>query len=264
MPGIEEFLDYINEKIPYVNKIFTTNGSALKYSLYKRFMESKYNIQISLSASNKNLHRAITRMDNFEFILEKIEKIISLRKDRTKPGISLVFTMNTLNIEDLADFIKLAIKIGVDEVICNYMVVYTPAHLKLSCFFKQDITNKMLNEAEEIAKISGIRLNIPPKFIKYENNKVICSQPWRYFYVETEGSVLPCCFAGSHIGYLNKESFSNIWNGEAYQRLRRDIVENRFNEWCSICYKNDPNNVNNIYAHVSFRKDLQEKILKKC
>ncbi|MCM8757778.1 MAG: glycosyltransferase, partial [Candidatus Omnitrophica bacterium] len=123
MPRIEEFLDYINFKIPYINKIFTTNGSPLRESLYKRFLQTNYNIQISLLASHKELHRKISRLDNFDFILRNIERLVSIRTDRTKPAVSLVFIMNTLNIEDLPEFINLAVKLGVDEVICNYMVV---------------------------------------------------------------------------------------------------------------------------------------------
>jgi radical SAM protein with 4Fe4S-binding SPASM domain len=196
-------------------------------------------------------------------ILKQIESLVFQRKDTRKPGISLVFIMNTLNIEDLPDFVKLAGNLGVDEILCNYMVTYTPAHLKFSCFFQQELTNKMLKEAEEIAKSLNLRISLPPKFASKEfESNLRCNELWKYFYVETEGSVLPCCFAGSHVGYLNKEDFSAIWNGQTYQDLRRSLIEGNLNDRCKHCFKNNPLNVNKIRAHVTFQNDLQEKILK--
>ena len=122
----------------------------------------------------------------------------------------------------------------------------------------------MFQEAEELAKNLSIRISLPPKFtndislIKHKR----CDEPWKYFYVETEGSVLPCCFAGGHIGYLNQDDFSAIWNGKKYQDLRRSLVEGKLNEWCKRCYKNNPLNINDIRSHVTFRSDLKEKVLK--
>ena len=262
MPGIEKFLNYINEKLPYTNKVLTTNGIPLTPKVINKITQSKYAVQISLHSSHSQLHRLLTKTVFFDQIVNQIRYLVSLRRREDQPHINLIFLINTLNIEDLPDFIELAAQLGVDKVTCNYMTIYTAAHLKLSCFFKQDMTNLMLQRAEEVAEKLRISVDLPPRFAEksYFKNG-ICSEPWKYFYVETEGSILPCCYAGNHIGYLNQQEFETIWNGDFYRTLRKSLVENDLNGWCKYCYKSNPANVNDLRSHTSFRPDLQEKIL---
>ncbi|MEE8179760.1 MAG: SPASM domain-containing protein, partial [bacterium] len=221
-------------------------------------------VQISLHASNSQLHKLLTKTDSFDRIVKQIEYLVSMRERKDRPTIDLVFLVNTLNIENLPDFVEFAACLGADKVTCNYMTIYAQSHLKLSCFFKQEITNLMFQRAREVAEKSRIILNLPPKFGMEENSdrQPICSEPWKYFYVEAEGSVLPCCYAGEHIGYLHKEDFEAIWNGNLYKELRRSLVENDLQSYCKHCYKNNSLNVNDLRAHISFCPEIKEKILK--
>jgi MoaA/NifB/PqqE/SkfB family radical SAM enzyme/GT2 family glycosyltransferase/glycosyltransferase involved in cell wall biosynthesis len=262
MPRCEEFLDYINQTLPSSNKVLTTNGIPLSKTINQRLTESKYSLQISLHASDKRLHRMLTHTEAFDQIVNQIQSILSTRKNKSSPSVNLVFIINTLNIERLPDFVKFASKLGVDSVSTNYMTVYTSAHLKLSCFFKQKIANRMLDEAEELAARAGLSLTLPPKFGGNGSNYPKCPEPWQYLYVETEGSILPCCYAGAHIGYLYRDDLQEVWNGEFYKHMRSALVEGRDEGWCKYCYKNKPSNVNDIRSHISFRTDLQQKILK--
>ncbi len=255
MPDILSLLNYLNDTLPHINKIITTNGIPLNGAVSERIIKSRYNIQISLHASNKHLHKLLTGIDVFEKIVKQIEKLISIRPNNTMPGISLIFVINSLNINDLPEFVRFAIDLGVDEVICNYMTVYKPSHFKLSCFYKQEVANEMILKTEEIAKKYKFRLRTPPKFNQIlpsrDNGDSICSEPWKYFYVETQGSVLPCCYANKHIGYLNKKDFVEIWNGEAYQELRKSQIQKSIDGICKNCYKLNEKNVNDILSHIN-------------
>lgn len=264
MPGIEEFLGYINEKIPHANKIFTTNGIPLNNKISNLLAESKSAVEISLHASNSQLHRLLTRTNAFEQIVENIRQLVSLRKDIARPSISLVYLINTLNIENLPDFVEFAAGLGVNEILCGYMTVFAPVHLKLSCFFKQEITNSCLEEAEERARKLKILIKLPPKFGRgLQIGKIrLCSDPWKYFYVENEGSVLPCCYAGYHIGYLDQNEFEIIWNGTNYRYLRDSLIKGTPHEWCKYCYRYRSENVNDIRSHINFKPGVRDKILK--
>ncbi|MBL7197189.1 MAG: SPASM domain-containing protein, partial [Candidatus Omnitrophica bacterium] len=262
MPHCEEFLDYINQTLFSTNKILTTNGAPLSKAINRRLTEGRYSLQVSLHASEERLHRMLTRTENFDQIINRVQNLLSIRKNQQSPSVNLVFIINTLNIENLPDFVEFAAKLGVDSVIANYMTVYTPAHLKLSCFFKQKIANRMFSEAEQRAERFSLPLSLPPKFGSNGSKYLRCSEPWKYFYVESEGSITPCCYAGAHVGYLYRDKFEEVWNGEFYKSLRNSLVEGKDFGWCRYCYKNKPSKVNDIRSHVSFRSDLQQKILK--
>lgn len=265
LPDIEKFLDYVNARIPEVNKIYTTNGTPLlNKEVLARITESKTALEISLHASNDKLHRTLTRLTIFDQITSGIRQLIAMRKHGERPHVVLVFLANTLNIEDLPNFIKLAAGLGVDEVACNYMGIFHYSHLKFSCFFKQEITSAAFKKAEAIARKIKMPLRLPPRLGLSGQSfpKSICSDPWKYFYVENEGSVLPCCFAGDHVGYLDDVDFETIWNGVYYKNLRQALLSGNPGEWCRYCYKYRSENVNDLRAHINFRPGFRDKILK--
>jgi MoaA/NifB/PqqE/SkfB family radical SAM enzyme len=161
--------------------------------------------------------------------------------------------------------VELASSLGVDCVQCNYLTIFKEAHLKLSCFFKQKVCNEMLDKAKEIAEKSKITLIIPPKFSQDFNAyfRTICSEPWKNIYIDTEGAVLPCCYAGEHFGELQNTDILSIWNNQKYQELRKGLALNNTISMCKYCLNNNPANVNELGAHISFRPEVQKKILAK-
>ena len=257
MPEIEKFLSYLRITQPHLLKIITTNGSPLIKANKGALTADRISLIVFLHASNEDLHKSITGLTDFKPILKAIEELLQLRTDGARPSIDLKFVANTFNIEDLPSFVELAHSIGVDQVGCDYMQIPSIAHAKLSCFFKQEITNRMLALAEEKAAKLNMRIQLPPRFnstgIKENEGQagIRCSDPWEYAYVESEGSVLPCCFNPQHIGYLYKESFKTIWNGVYYKNLRQSLIDGKPVKTCTFCYRGDPANVNKLESHIS-------------
>jgi radical SAM protein with 4Fe4S-binding SPASM domain len=54
-----------------------------------------------------------------------------------------------------------------------------------------------------------------------------CAYPWQQMIIDLTGEVVPCCFwsgygnVGKPLGNTNESSVAEIWNGEAYQALRK-------------------------------------------
>lgn len=55
----------------------------------------------------------------------------------------------------------------------------------------------------------------------------VCGYPWQQLQIDLTGEVVPCCFwttyanTGKALGNVNVQSIDEIWNGPAYQDLRR-------------------------------------------
>ena len=66
-----------------------------------------------------------------------------------------------------------------------------------------------------------------------------CWKMWHSCVVTWDGNVVPCCFdkdAHFVLGNLTRNSFSEIWYGEAYQRFRASLLQSRSNvEMCRNC-----------------------------
>lgn len=265
MPDIVDFLQHLNVTLPDVNKAFTTNGIALSRAVAELMLAGRYSLMISLHASNAGLHGAMTGTAAFDRIVENI-RYLAMRKRQLNSTlhINLVFLATTKNIDDLPAFVEFAVGLGIDRVTCNHINLYEPEQFKLSCFFAQGKTNDVFSKAELIAQRHGLTLVLPPRFGKHPSpvpGGVRCHDPWNFFYVETQGSVNPCCYAGNHIGYLTESEFSDIWNGPAYVRLREGHISGRTHTWCKYCFRYDLNNINDIRSHVTFRPDTQKKMI---
>jgi len=265
LPEIMQFLDRINTTLYDSKKVFTTNGIALKPALCDKLSEGNYSILISLHAAEGNLHKFMTGSGHFDLIIKQIKYLKETKEKKNKNlHINLIFLLTTLNLHNLPDFVRLAQEIGADRVTCNYLTVFEPEQLKMSLFFKQDEANKVFCEAQDVADKLQMTLILPPVFGKKSTpvGKPACYDPWNFFYVETQGSVNPCCFAGNHIGYLDKEDFGSIWNGPGYTSLREGLVTGDIHTWCKHCYRYNPDNVNDIRSHITFRPETREKLLR--
>lgn len=259
-PNAEEILDYFDNKFPRVEKVFSTNGSPLNPQICKKiaYSKSRYTIHISLHASNSRLHKALTRTDNFYKIISQLEYLLNLRKTTGNPKLHLIFVATTLNIEDLPNFIKFASHLGVDKVICYYNYIYIPTQKYLSCFFKQDLTNNMLREAEELARQLKIEVSLPPKFGLNEYCKTkICTEPWNQIMINTQGHILPCDASDDCSESLEHKDFIEVWNGTYYQNLRKSLLEGT----CTCfkhCLRANPSSVNDFSSHVIHRNGRKE------
>ena len=199
----------------------------------------------------------MTRSDRFPKVVANLKKMIEKRAGNGSPQsvqINLIFLATTLNIEDLPDFVRLAAGLGVDKVICYYNYVYIPAQKYLSCFFKQDLTNKMLDEAEDLAGKLNIKIDLPPRFGLANYPKPgICREPFSQIMFDSQGHALPCDASEDCNEVLSEgKSFMDIWNGPYYQKLRKSLIDGT-----STCFKHclraNPSCVNDFKSHVIHR-----------
>ncbi len=249
---------------PEVEKIYFTNGLDLtpevcdfivhpRGVLFFRYI-TKTTVNIFLYASNSQLYKTLTGCEDFYKILGQIRYLIYLRSIANNPkahlAINIIFIATTLNIEDLPDFVRLASNLGIDKVICFYPYIYNPTQSYLSCFFKQEMTNKMLQMAEELAKKLNVKIELPPKFAQKEYPKLgLCRRAWSQITINTTGDVLACGSSEECNESLGEKGLMEIWNGPYYQEVRKSLIEG--NCPCfKYCIRANPQAVNDVNSHM--------------
>lgn len=264
LPEWRQALDYFEKRYPYVDKMFSTNVSSLRHEVVDLItsQQSRYLIHASLHASNAKLHRAVTRMNNFDEIIEQIKYLLAARKKNNNVRINLFFVATTLNIDDLPNFVRLAKSLGLDGVVVNYNYIYVPAQKYLSCYFKQELTNKMLIDARQIAQELGINISLPCGFgLESYPARGICRELWSQIMLDGQGEVLPC--DASHDCNLKLEDnvyFDSIWNSEYYLNMRKELVESGSTKCFQHCHRANPVTVNVFSSHVIHRGRHDQKI----
>jgi radical SAM superfamily enzyme YgiQ (UPF0313 family)/MoaA/NifB/PqqE/SkfB family radical SAM enzyme len=262
LPQAEGILDFFDGRFPYVEKRFSTNGSTLTPRICERIVNSKsrYTIHISLHASNSRLHNAITRTENFHKIVGQVKYLTKLRKRTGNPEVRMIFVATTLNIEDLPNFVRLSSQLGADRLICYYNYIYIPTQKYLSCFFKQGLTNRMLDEAEALASKLKLKIDLPPRFGQRDYpSPGTCPEPWSQIMFTTQGHVLPCDASEDCRENLQEKGFMEIWNGQYYLNLRRSLIE-RTASCFRHCLRANPSAVNDFSSHVIYRGKKESEI----
>ena len=260
LPAAENILDYFNNNFPHVEKVFFTNGSTLTPHICEKLIQcnNKYTIHISLHAANSRLHNVLTHADNFHKVLGQLNYLLKLRKDKGNLTVHLIFVATTLNIEDLPNFIKLAADLGVDRVICYYNYIYIPTQKYLSCFFKQELTNKILIQARELAEKLGVKLDLPPAFgLDSYPRRGICTEPWSQIMIDYHGHILPCDASEDCPENLSDKEFIDIWNSPYYQNLRKSMIDGTASCF-KHCLRANPSTINDFKSHVIHRGNTQD------
>lgn len=259
-----EILEHLEYRYPHIEKMFSTNSSSLRPEVIDLItsQQSRYSIHSSLHASNASVHKIMTRMDNFETIVEQIEYLIKQRRKNNNVRIDLFFVATTLNIEDLPDFVRLAKKLGVDSVVVNYNYIYVPAQKYLSCFFKPELTNKMFDKAKRIAHDIRIPISLPPRFNEEDYPRLgLCRELWSQTMLNDEGHVLPCDASHDcHLRLDTVQSFYEIWNSEYYVKMRQELINSGQTLCFEHCHRANPAIVNTFSSHVIHRGRGDQKI----
>lgn len=273
VPGIEEFLDYLNERLPETEKIFTTNGTPLRPAVVERLLKSRYVIQVSLHASRADIHEELTQLKGqFDEIVGKVRELARLRDERRlghRLHIELVNILVNRNLDDLPAFLRLAWELKVQGARCQYVTMFSPEHIAMSPFFDQEKANRAVLRAQgAVEALRGLEpdrafhVQLPPLFGSGGGQTQVCYDPWQHVYVELQGSVLPCCFWGEHVGNLKKgDELSNIWNGAFYKELRRGMAEGDPHPWCKSCVRYAGFNVDDIRCHLTNRPEAQRMLV---
>lgn len=77
------------------------------------------------------------------------------------------------------------------------------------------------------------------------NKDTFCILPWIHMYVNPDGNVLPCCIGDwkRPLGNTRVNSIEEIWNSEAYKRLRLALLNGEQPPECNACWVHEKANI---------------------
>src|SRR5205814_2300738 len=76
-----------------------------------------------------------------------------------------------------------------------------------------------------------------------EASKAFCMKPWVHLHVAHFGEVALCCNAAwgdeYAMGYIDTQSFEQIWNGQLMRDSRLSMLNDEPNFRCTRCYQQE-------------------------
>lgn len=110
--------------------------------------------------------------------------------------------------------------------------------------------------------------NIFKKKISYTaddtKNPKFCIMPWVHFHVAQNGNVIPCCQAPPHkvhsFGNINEKAIEEIWDSEAIQEFRRNMLSGKGDSRCKQCYIKEEQGWNSLrkISNEKFKTEIEQ------
>lgn len=252
--GGGKILDYFEQNYPGLEKEIFTKGVNFSREVVNKLGNylSDCIINFALHASNRALHRKISNKDNFNEIRRNLGYLSQVWGKSKNIILNITYTATVLNIVDLPNVISLAAELGVDRVIVDYNYIYTAEQKDISCFFRQDLTNDILDMAESQAKDLGLAVQLPPKFNQDSYpESVICRNPWSQIALSSDGKVFPCeHFRIWDVKFNDSASLQQTWNSIEYKAMRRSFKRFACSECSAFCRYVNPRQVNSLRSHL--------------
>lgn len=99
------------------------------------------------------------------------------------------------------------------------------------------------------------------KIYHLKESKTFCMLGFVHSHTWPDGRVLPCCAgdinAPQQLGNIYEQSWPDIWNGDAYRELRRNMLDGVEHSLCRYCYDTEKmrdnsmrTNMNNTFGHL--------------
>jgi MoaA/NifB/PqqE/SkfB family radical SAM enzyme len=212
---IFDFLEIANKAgVPYIH--MTTNGTLLDHDKADRLSRTGINsVMFSLDAATPEIYQKI-RGTNLVEVEKNIRYFLPLAR---KNGIQVMvsFIMQTEAHNEREQFLEKWRHIGVDSVTYYVLAKHDP------------VTGTIIQDKQLYDK----------------GKRYPCASPWVQSVVFPEGEVSLCCKTMSIVGWkgivsvgnLHEQSFDEIWSGARYNKVRSELLRNKFKEFdiCGDC-----------------------------
>jgi radical SAM protein with 4Fe4S-binding SPASM domain len=225
-PQFLEMVQYASHKNIYTAT--STNAHYLKDESARLTVESGLDrLIISIDGTTQDTYQSYRVGGSLEKVMEGARNIIAWKKKlKSKtPHVMFQFLVVKPNEHQIPEVYTLAKQIGVDQVVLKTAQIYDYAS-----------GSDLIPEQDQYSRYR--KMNDGSYTIKNSLDNH-CWKMWHSCVITWDGKIVPCCFdkdAHHVLGDLTKNSFKEVWNGEAYHTFRASLLRSRSEiEICKNC-----------------------------
>jgi radical SAM protein with 4Fe4S-binding SPASM domain len=237
IPNFEEYLEFLFENKLRVELI--SNGSG-KIESYKKILANGGSVIISWDSAEPEIFEKLRRPAKWNEYVSNLKLITKGLSKNELQNISLLFTIQKININQLSKLVKTSFDWKIENIIVN-------AVKDNSSEWGSERLNEIQNEfilANKFASQLGINLFLPSqifgKKISVENSYITkhegCKMPWKEVVIRWNGDVQVCNMFNPFVyGNIHLNSFNEIWNNLFANLFRKMIDTEKKHPYCINC-----------------------------
>ncbi|MGH3800110.1 MAG: radical SAM protein [Pseudonocardiaceae bacterium] len=207
-----------------------TNLSLNKPGTLDLLADTNAMIDISLDAADQETLDICRPGARLSLIARNAKRLSARLAEHGWPGESMriLATLQSVTLDRLDDLVRWAAEVGVRQVVLNE-VTLAPGD-PLAVVGIEDQVDAAVERARAVADTVGVELfagSALGRCAGVRKEVPFCIHPWTHATVGYDGSVGYCdhligpMMPFSHMGQITTTAFADIWNGDAWQDLRR-------------------------------------------
>jgi MoaA/NifB/PqqE/SkfB family radical SAM enzyme len=236
---------YLKEREVHV--FFNSNGLLLNREWAEHLVSSGLDeLRVSLDAATESTYTRIRGSPKLSKLVKNIEALARARTEnhRSTPKVSAWIVATKENVGEMPEMIKLAARVGIDEVYLQRLVYPTDGPGYGLATPEKAITDPsphildILDKSMSLGRQLGVSLMAsglvsPTESLSNKSRRAApwrqCKRPWDLAYITAWGNVLPCCispfstvdYASLILGNVFEQPFDKIWQGQKYRGFRK-------------------------------------------
>ncbi len=257
---LPRFVAHLKER--KANVLFNTNAILLDQKRGDALVATGLDeLRVSLDAVTPELYAQLRGVDRLPQVIGNLKAFVARHGGRANPKVSLWWVALQANLSQMPDFVRLAAKIGIEEVYLQRLVYFgggeqigegTTMTAKQSLHATLEGQQaRLVKECETLADDLGVAfrasgMTTPSESISADGQYPWqgCMRPWILMYITANGTTLPCCispfavqeYSQIMLGNILERPASEIWNGKPYQKLRSAVSSEAPAPWpCQYC-----------------------------
>jgi radical SAM protein with 4Fe4S-binding SPASM domain len=216
-------------------------------------------IHVSIDGASAAVYERIRIRSRLVRVLGNLDLLRNARRElgSERPHLRMVTVLMRQNLHELPDLVRLSRRYAMQSLFVQHLChdfgeSSLPAHYRPMRDFVEEQT--LLSEdagrvehyfgaAREVARELGVNLRLPRTRKRLHPPGTPgpdrCDWPWHGPYVTYQGLVMPCCMIATpdrlNFGSMTERGVAAIWNGEAYERFRRQLASDDPPDICRSC-----------------------------
>jgi radical SAM protein with 4Fe4S-binding SPASM domain len=219
-----------------------TNGLAITEEMWTLILQTDGVIAVSIDAVDSALARDLGRGDVGK-ALAHVRVGAAVQRRLGTGHIYLNSVVSTFNCAEIDKVIAVAAELGVTKVVLSPIKTSPGAYAQLS-LSRVDL-RALLERAAARGRASGVTIHLAaalePDLAIAEALPTTCSSPWSHAVISYNGELLFCDHLINHFDYsmgnIVNVPFRQVWNGAAFQSLRRAHVAAETSRSLGECFR---------------------------
>ena len=252
-PGFERAIEDVHAH--GLQGVINTNATMLKPEHIHKLVDAGFNVRFSIDGATARTYHTV-RGASLSTVAKQVQQLVGYAREtgNRKVRTGVTFTPMTLNIRELPEMVDLIASWGVEALYVQKFGVHN-AYTNKNWAPETDLESMKSAHEEALRRavhhnvsleIGGASLYdraVPPEELPVDAppplphpvSTIGCNRPFSDAIVYLDGAVVPCCFGAPPMGYLQHQSFEEIWNGAAWAELRRGLIDGDPPDYCRHC-----------------------------